>query len=144
MVDQKGAVVTVVMYNFVLYTSRRLAEWQAMQHVSDLWCATIGSTTITVVNSVYEYSKDDFPTDGDCQEFSEQQLDDLEYLYRDTDSKVQTVCILDCQLLTHPQSSHSAISFEGLSSSTHSQHITALFKALSRFPLWVNWMTSLT
>jgi hypothetical protein len=48
----------------------------------------MGSTAIAIVNSVYENSNDEFPTDDDRQEYAEQQLDDLEFLYGDTDSKV--------------------------------------------------------
>jgi hypothetical protein len=48
----------------------------------------MGSTAITIVNSVYENSNNKFPTDDDRQEYAKQQLDDLEFLYRDTDSKV--------------------------------------------------------
>jgi len=59
-----------------------------MQHVCDSWHATFGSTAITIVNSVYENSRDEFPTDEDRREFATQQLEDLEFLYGDTDSKV--------------------------------------------------------
>jgi hypothetical protein len=59
-----------------------------MQRVYDSWRATMGSTAIAIVNSVYENSNDELPTDDDHQEYAEQQLDDLEFLYGDTDSKV--------------------------------------------------------
>jgi hypothetical protein len=59
-----------------------------MQCVYDLWRATMGSTAIAIVNSVYENSNDKFPTEDDRQEYAEQQLDNLEFLYGDTNSKV--------------------------------------------------------
>ena len=59
-----------------------------MQHLYNSWHATIGSTAITVVNCVYESSRDEFPTDEDRQEFAKQQLEDREFLYGKVDSKV--------------------------------------------------------
>ena len=59
-----------------------------MQHASDLWHPTFGSMAITIINTVYENSDDDFLTNNDCQVFIKQQLKDLNFLYGDTESKV--------------------------------------------------------
>ncbi|KAF8521077.1 hypothetical protein BU17DRAFT_88282 [Hysterangium stoloniferum] len=58
----------------------------AMQCISDSWHATFGSTAITIIKSIFENSEDGFSTDDDDQVFAQHQLDNLEFLYRDTDS----------------------------------------------------------
>ena len=65
-----------------------------MQRACDSWHATFGSTTITNVTTVYER---DFPTDEERQDSATQQLEDLEFLYGETDSKVRTNHVLNYQ-----------------------------------------------
>ena len=59
-----------------------------MQHVSNTWCATFGSTAIATINSVFEHSPDEFTTDEDYKAFTQEQLDSLEFLYGDITMKV--------------------------------------------------------
>ena len=65
-----------------------------MQHACDSWCATFSSTAITNINTIYER---DFPTDEECQDPATQQLEDLEFLYGETHSKVRTNHVLNYQ-----------------------------------------------
>jgi hypothetical protein len=60
-----------------------------MQRASDSYRATYGSTSITVINSVFNNDEDgDYLTDDARQAFAQYQLDNLEFLYGDIDSTV--------------------------------------------------------
>ena len=59
-----------------------------MQCVSDTWHATFGSMAIAIINSVFEHSPDKFATDEDCKAFTQEQLDNLKFLYGDITVKV--------------------------------------------------------
>jgi hypothetical protein len=59
-----------------------------MQRVSDSWRATAGSTAISVINTVFENSDDNFLTDDDQQAFAQRQLNSLEFLFGDVESTV--------------------------------------------------------
>ena len=107
-----------------------------MQRVSDSWRATAGSTAISVINTVFENSDDNFLTDDDRQAFAQRQLDSLEFLFGDVESTVWTIFLFSCQLLINIKSSRTAIFFKDLSFFILSQLTTVLFMVLSRFPLW--------
>jgi hypothetical protein len=55
----------------------------------------LGSTAITIVNSVFENSDDDFSTDDERRVFAEEQVEHLYFLYGDTESKVRIICIFN-------------------------------------------------
>jgi hypothetical protein len=64
-----------------------------MQRFSDTWRATVGSTAISIIDSVFQNSDDDFSTDDERQAFAEGQLEHLYFLYGETESKVRMVCV---------------------------------------------------
>ena len=106
-----------------------------MQHISDTWRATIGSTAISLIDYVFKNSEDEFTTDNERQVFAKEQLEELNFIYGDTTSKVRMLFIFESQLTTQPPSSPFAIFFVETSFSTLSQHTTAPLKVLSRFLL---------
>jgi hypothetical protein len=57
-----------------------------MQRVSDSWCSTMGSTAIAVVLAFCNENSDLKNSDEDRQEFATQYLDNLRFLYEDSDS----------------------------------------------------------
>lgn len=58
---------------------------QAQQRVSDTWRSVIGSTAIAIVNAFFESNKD-LESDEDCKAFAADGLNDLKFLYANTES----------------------------------------------------------
>jgi len=66
---------------------------QTMQHVSDSWCSTMGSTVIAVVLAFCNANPNLKDSDENCQEFAAQYLKHLHFLYQKADgddAKVST------------------------------------------------------
>ena len=67
---------------------------QAMQHISDSWHATFGSTAIAIINNVFESSTKDFSEEEACIHFAQEQLDTLQFLYGNVTAKVHRTFML--------------------------------------------------
>jgi hypothetical protein len=134
-IELKDAVVVVVRI-FYCCPSLCLHKLQAMQRISDSWRATIGSTSVTIINCVFENDPDDFSTDDDRQDFANRQLDTLEFLYGDTKAEVQTFILFIYRRLITVEPSRTVIFFEDRSFCTPLQLTIVLFAAPSKFSPW--------
>jgi hypothetical protein len=70
-----------------------------MQHVSDLWWNTIGSTAIAIVLAFCNVNPNLKNLNKDCRAFASEYLEDLCFLYRKTDRDNVNICIIICSIL---------------------------------------------
>ena len=92
-VQQKDAIFAVASLIYFCM-SGYLQMPQAVQHISELWCATFGSMAITIVNNVFESSTKDFSEDEACIHFAQKQLNTFQFLYGDITARVCRTFIL--------------------------------------------------
>jgi len=60
---------------------------QAQQRVSDSWRSTIGSAALAIVNAFFD-ANEEFETNEARQEFATDMIENLGFLYENTDSEV--------------------------------------------------------
>jgi hypothetical protein len=85
-ITSDGPVFAVVSSFYFFYMRRSgYIHPQAQQRVSDTWRSVIGSTAIAIVNTFFESNKD-LESDEDCRAFAAEGLNDLKFLYSNTES----------------------------------------------------------
>ena len=71
-----------------------LSHLQAEQHICDTWCTAFGPAAIAAINDFFEANKNNFCTDETRQVFTREIVEDLAFLYSNTESNDPNVSLI--------------------------------------------------